>query len=130
MERASGGLQNRDVVFFRNLADFQCDKVLALGDDDRGVTLFAHVTQRYRKVCRVGDDERRTRHVVDHAAASTVAGDRALAGFDHRVTLRLLVFFLHLMLRHFQLAEPVMSCPQDVHGGEQRGREQDDDHHF
>ncbi|KAI1695134.1 hypothetical protein Ddc_21505 [Ditylenchus destructor] len=78
-------LKNGDIVFFRNLADFQCDKVLALGHDNRCVAFFANITQRHRKVCGVGDDKRCARHIVDHAAAGTVAGDGTLAGFDHRV---------------------------------------------
>ena len=98
--RQRRSLENRHLVFGRDLADAGRDLVGALGHDDRRAHALLVVAQRHREVRRVGDDDVRLRHFLHHAAAGQLllhAADAALHFGRAVALLRFLADFLAAM---------------------------------
>ena len=117
-------LDDRDAVLAGDLADFQRDRIDALGDADRRVHA-ALVLQGDGEVGRVGDDDGGLRHRRHHALAHAGLADLADLALDRRIAFGLLELLLDLAQRHLLPLEPLPVLEQVVGGGDQA---QDRDH--
>ncbi len=109
---------DRHLVLRRDLADAQCQPVLAFRDAHRGRHGVHVVTDGDGVVRRVDDDGGGFRHLAHHLPPQEIAAQPSNAPFHLRISFVALVLFLDFLLGHAQCGHMLPVLTEQIDGAE------------